>query len=299
MRALILLTLLAVCLGVVLATGLDEALARMVVSLQRDFQNALGRSLRALRAGETAAVASFLGICFGYGFFHALGPGHGKAAIAAYGFASASAVRKMVGIAAVSSLGQACMAIALVYSGVWLWQGARDRVETLATRAEPLSMLAIAALGLLLAGRGVRRLRRPAPAAHQQTAGDHHRHSESCGCGHAHAPDFATASRVETWPEAAALILGISLRPCTGALLVLLLTWRLEIGLSGILGVCAMALGTFMITGLAALLTVALRKGITLSLPTFSGAARGATFLEIIAGSLLLVTGLTAAVRLF
>lgn len=167
----------------------------MVLSLQRDFQNALGRSLHALRSGQSGAVISFLGICFACGFFHALGPGHGRAVIAAYGFASRSTLRRMVAIAAVSSLGQASVAVALVYAGVWLWQGSRERTEGLAAEVDPFSMLAIAGLGLLLAIRGIRQLRNPALPG--QAAATHpHEHDAHCGCGHAHAPDPDEVSRI-------------------------------------------------------------------------------------------------------
>lgn len=76
-------------------------------------------------------------------------------------------------------------------------------------------------------------------------------------------------------------------------------TWRLEIDLLGVLGAYVMGAGTFMITGLAAILTVALRRGMILSLPGISGGAKGAALVEIMIGGLILAGGISSAVRLF
>ncbi len=298
MRAPVILALagfaaLAVATGLVFAFGLDDQLARMVVSLQRDYQNALGRVLRALRAGEPGAVSSFLGICFAYGFFHALGPGHGKAVIAAYGFGSGAVMRRLVGLAALSSFGQATVAIMLIYLGVWLYDGARERVEGLAARLDPIAMLLIAGLGLILFWRGLRHL-----GALRHRDGHDHSPDGHCGCGHAHGPDPAAVSAAQGWREAAALVLGVALRPCTGALFLLILTWRLEIDALGILGAYVMGFGTFMVTGLAAILAISLRNGLRSSIPGFAAARQAAAVIELAVGALVLVLGMSAAVRL-
>lgn len=285
--ALILLVVLIAM--AVYVTGLDDALARRLIGLQRDFQNALGQSLRALRAGDSGAVSGFLGLCFAYGFFHALGPGHGKALIAGYGFASHATLRRLVWIAGLAALGQALVAIVLVYGGIWMFEGARDRVEGLAALIEPLAMLAIAGLGAMLLRRGLRRLQ-PAPAH------THHHYDETCGCGHAHAPGPDQVAAASGWREVLALVAGIALRPCTGALFLLILTWRLGIDGLGILGTIVMAAGTFLITALAATLAGLTRQGLALALP----GARPRLFAvaEIVTGVTVIILCLSTALRL-
>lgn len=290
--ALIALVALAGTAALAFALGLDDHLARAAIGWQRDYQNALAGALRALRAGQPGAVAAFLGICFAYGFFHAVGPGHGKAVIAAYGMATDVPMKRMVGLAALSSLAQATVAVVLVYAAIWLFGGARDRVEGSAALIEPYSMLAIGFLGLFLVWRGARRLL-PAKAAPQG-----HVHSASCGCGHAHAPDIAAVRNARSGREAAALVLGVALRPCTGALFLLILTWRFGLDGLGIAGVYVMGTGTLMVTALAAVLAVALRGGVFLALPRLNTLTRAAPVIEVGAGGLIALLALSTFARM-
>lgn len=282
----LLVSLIAVA---VFTTGLDDGLARRLIQVQREFQNALGQSLRALRAGEAGAATGFLGLCFAYGFFHALGPGHGKALIAGYGFASRATLRRLIWIAGLAALGQALVAIVLVYGGIWMFEGARDRIEGLAMVIEPLAMLAIAGLGAMLLRRGLRRM----PPAQVQT---HHHHDETCGCGHGHAPGPDQVAAASGWREVLALVAGIAFRPCTGALFLLVLTWRLGINWLGILGTIVMAAGTFLIAALAATLAGLTRQGLTLALPGASPRLFAAA--EIVTGVIVMILGLSTALRL-
>lgn len=282
---------LAVAAGLVFWTGLDDRVARIALGWQRDYQNALARALRALRSGEAGAVTAFLGICFTYGFLHALGPGHGKALIGAYGVATDLPMRRMVGLAAITSLAQATVAVVLVHVGVWIFGGARDHVEGASASLEPFSAAAIALLGMILCWRGLRRL-----VASRPRHG--HAHSETCGCGHAHVPDVQEVMATRSWGEAAALVAGVALRPCTGALFLLILTWRFGLDAVGIAGAYAMAIGTMMVTGLAAVIAVGLRRGVHLSLPALGRGAILASLVEIAFGGLVAIFAFATAFRL-
>jgi len=295
MRKLIpvVLLALAVAAGLVFWTGLDDRVARLAIGWQRDYQDALARALRALRGGEAGAVTTFLGICFAYGFLHALGPGHGKALIGAYGVATDVPMGRMAGLAAVTSLAQATVAVVLVYAGVWIFGGARERVEDASAGLEPFSVAAIALLGGILCWRGIRRL-----AAGRHRHGHGHAHSGSCGCGHAHVPDAEQVLAARSWREAAALVAGVALRPCTGALFLLILTWRLDLDAVGIAGVYAMGVGTAMVTGLAAIIAVGLRRGVHVSLPAPGRGSVLAGMVEIVLGGLVAILAFATALRL-
>ncbi len=248
------------------ATGKFADFGAWVLASQRDVQTLLAGAIRALRSGDLGALAGFLGICFAYGVLHAAGPGHGKLVIGGYGLARRVTARKLAVLSVVSSLAQAVVAVAAVYvivAGLGLSrQVAGGVVDSIMA---PLGSAAIAALGLYLVWRGVRGLRAQMAAQvhheHDHHDNDHHDHGPDCGCGHAHGPTPAQAAQAQSPREVAALIAGIALRPCTGAVFVLILTWQLGIGAAGIAGAFAMGLGTAAFTAAVALLSVFAREG--------------------------------------
>ena len=149
----------------------------------------------------------------------------------------------------------------------------------------PFSYAAIAAVGLWLVWRGARKLM---PKRHAHThdhahEGDGHACSS---CGHAHGPSVEQISQTHTLREAVVLIAGIAVRPCTGALFVLILTWQMGIALAGIAAAIAMGLGTAVVTIAAGLGAGVLRGGF---LGGLSGdwTARAVPVIELTAGALI------------
>ncbi len=265
--------------------GLDSFTAWAAAS-QREAQNALARALRALRAGAPGALAALLGLCFAYGFFHAAGPGHGKVLIGGYGVARRVRMMPLMGVAVLSSLAQATTAVMLVYSGVFLLGLTREAMVGLTEDIfAPISYAAIGMIGLWLAWRGLRALRLQAQSAAHGHAHDHgdHVHSDSCGCGHAHGPDPAQVAALTGWRDTLILVAGIAIRPCTGALFLLILCWRMGIDAVGIAGAYAMGLGTATITVAVAFLSVWAREGALLALAG-GRLARAAPLIELGAG---------------
>ncbi|MFX0545796.1 nickel/cobalt transporter [Roseovarius sp. S1116L3] len=253
-RTLLILVLIGAALGAALWTGMDASVARWSSSWQREFQNGLAGALRALRSGDAGAFAWLMGLSFAYGFVHAAGPGHGKLLIGGYGMAARVPAVRLSLIAMASSLGQAGTAIALVYGGMLLLGYTRAQLTGLAEGAmATVSAAAIGLIGLWLILRGMRKLllrRRPV-----------HTHGAECGCGHSHAPTAEEVAQAHGLRGTLALIGAVAIRPCTGALLLLVLTWQMGIPAAGIAGTLAMALGTGAVTVAVALMATFAREG--------------------------------------
>jgi ABC-type nickel/cobalt efflux system permease component RcnA len=259
---------------------------------QREAQTAMARGLRALRGGDPAALTGFLAVCFAYGFFHAAGPGHGKLLIGGYGAARAVGAAKLSAVALVSSLAQGATAVALVGAGVWVWQLGRAQMTEMADRLfAPLSFAAIALVGLWLAWRGLRGMRAPG-----QDGGHHHHDHAHTGdaatcatCGHVHGPDPAALARATGWRDIAVLVGAVAIRPCTGALFVLILTAQMGIFATGVAGTFAMALGTASVTVAVAVAAVTLRRGVLAGLAERAALARVQPVIELAVGLLVAV----------
>ena len=139
------------------ATGALDGLAAWIAAAQRAAQERLAGVIRALRGGEPGALAAFWAVCFGYGVLHAAGPGHGKLIIGGYGIARRVPVGRLAGLALVSSLAQAAVAVALVYAVLAVLGLGRTAVEGAAERwVTPVGHAMIAGLGLWLVWRGAR-----------------------------------------------------------------------------------------------------------------------------------------------
>lgn len=289
--------LVAVAAGLWLSGG-DRLVTAWALDGQREAQGAMAGALRRLRAGDTAAVASLMAICFGYGFFHAAGPGHGKLLIGGYGAARQVGALRLSLVALASSLAQGFTAIVLVGAGVWLIGWSRERMTEMADQVfAPLSFAAIALVGLWLVWRGARglwRLRRMADQVHAgpDRAGD----GGTCSsCGHAHGPAPEDVARATGLREVSALIAAVAIRPCTGALFVLILTAQMGVFWAGVLGTSAMALGTASVTILVAVAAVTLRRGALAGWTESAALARVQPLVELAVGALVAVLAVQLA----
>ncbi len=299
MRRVITLALIVACtvLGWLWLSGSFVQIAAWAAEEQRSFQNGIARTLRALRGGDAGAYALLLGSCFAYGFFHAIGPGHGKLLVGGYGVARAVPVMRLSLIALLSSLGQAVTAIVLAYGGLWLLDLTRERMVGAAEDwLAPMSYAMIVAIGLWLVWRGVARLRQ-SRVAHYHA---HEGHGDTCSsCGHRHGPSIEEAQQAGGLRDALMLIGGIAIRPCTGALFVLIITWQMGIPIAGISGAFAMALGTASVTVAVGIAAAGFRGGILRSMASVSSLVWLMPMLEVAVGLIVVVLSMGLLLRAF
>jgi len=284
MRRVLTLAGIAVLIGLLAMwwSGSFDRLAYWAAGQQMAFQNAIASALRAARAEQPGAVFALLSACFAYGLAHAAGPGHGKVLIGGYGMARGVPLLRLSLIALASSLGQAVTAVVLVYTGVTLLNLGREAmVGVTEDIMAPVSYAAIVLIGGWLVWRGLGHLR--PVSAHDQEA------ATCASCGHAHGPTIAEVEKAGTLREALVLIAGIAVRPCTGALFVLIITWQMGISALGIAGAFAMALGTAAVTIAVGLGAGALRGSVLAGFAKSPRAAMLAAMVEILAGGLVVV----------
>lgn len=203
---------------------------------QHAFQNAMAGSLRAIRGGDTFAILTLCAATAAYGFVHALGPGHGKVLLGGVALASEATMRRMTVLTLISSLAQSVSAILLVFVAMGLlgWV-AKDIVGWTEAWLAPASAMAVGGIGVLLVVRGAR-----AMLKQKRTQ----RHNAGCACGHVHGPTLSQIRDLKTKRDALAIVASIAIRPCTGALFLLVIAWRLDVFAIGCLAVLAMGIGT-------------------------------------------------------
>ena len=208
---------------------------RWAIGEQRTFQNVMAGALRGIQAGDPQAVWTLCSATAAYGFFHALGPGHGKVLIGGAALASSATLKRLSILTFLSCLAQATTAILLVGSLYFILQiGPADLADLTETWLAPTSYAAIAAIGAVLIFRGARSWHKISQAK-QATHG--------C-CGHAHGPSVNDVATLTSTRDAVALIASIAIRPCTGALFVLVISARFDAFAVGCLAVVTMGLGT-------------------------------------------------------
>ena len=253
------------------------------VTQQRAFQSEMAAAVRVIKSGAPGGWAALLLAAGVYGVVHAAGPGHGKYLIGGVGLGSAVPASRMIALAVASSLAQAIWAVVLVYGGFWLLQLSADNMTVLAEQwLAPASYLAIAVVGIVVALRGLRII-----ISRKSEVLDHAGHGGD-GCGHAHGPEPDQVASLQTFREAAALVASIAIRPCTGAIFLLVIAWQLDIKAAGFAATVAMGLGTAILTSAVAISSVALR-----GMAMFAGGGAGvigvaAPILQIIAGVMVL-----------
>lgn len=221
--------IIVVTLGVLWLVLPWETLFVWAAEKQRDAQEAMARALQAVRAQEPAALISLCFATASYGFIHALGPGHGKVVLGGAALASGATLRRMSMLTITASLAQACSAIAMVgvFAAIFAI-GSRQLGLFADDWLAPLSTLAIAAMGFYLIVRGVGMWRR----------------STAKPCCHGHGPSVQQTQSLSGFRDAAFLVVSIALRPCTGAIFVMVIALRFDVFWVGCLAVIAMGLGT-------------------------------------------------------
>ncbi|MCK1743269.1 nickel/cobalt transporter [Bradyrhizobium sp. 139] len=245
-----------------------------LLAKQSEFYRQMSATIRSAKT-DGSAVWTLLFISFAYGIFHAAGPGHGKAVIASYLVANRETSRRGIALSFASALMQSLVAILIVGISAWVLNATAKTMCKAEGVIEIASYALIAAFGLRLVwvkgGGFIRALQtaQPVPAIagvpHHHDHGHHHHHDvhdhhdhihghdhqhhghdhvHDEHCGHSHGPTPSELAGPGGWRRGFAAILTVGIRPCSGAILVLVFALAQGLFWAGIAATLLMGLGT-------------------------------------------------------
>src|SRR3954454_14146964 len=243
-----------------------------IFAKQAEFYRQFSSLIRAAKADGSVAWGLF-GLSFLYGVFHAAGPGHGKAVISSYLVANEETWVRGVVLSFASALLQALVAVVLVGIAAALLNATAATMKRAVDLIEIVSYSLIILIGVrLLWVKGrvflttLRTLHRPAAVGaavtpvHALHDHDHHQHCDghahdhahhhydhddhASAWGHAHAPEPEELAGPGGWKRGLSAIVAVGLRPCSGAILVLVFALAQGLFWTGVVSTFIMGLGT-------------------------------------------------------
>jgi ABC-type nickel/cobalt efflux system permease component RcnA len=257
------LFLLAVGWFVTSGGGLLNGVILETRHIQSTMQSDLTQAVRAWQSAPgLGTLMALVAVCFLYGVFHAVGPGHGKAVISAYAATADIRMGQVFLLSAATAMVQATVAVVVIALAIFVIGSGVYWVTTQPARLlEPVSYGAIALIGGWMIFGALRRFlpRRKAAApdavakhdhghshGHHHDDGHDHHHDGAC-CGHNHAPPPPADGR-----SGLVLALAAGLRPCSGSLLVVWLCFSAQLWGMGIAASYAIGVGTALTVALLA-----------------------------------------------
>jgi nickel/cobalt exporter len=255
-----------------------EGVAGWIIAKQALFYRALSGLIRAAKT-DGSAYWGLMGISFVYGIFHAAGPGHGKAVISSYLLANEETWRRGIALSFASALLQALTAVVIVAVAAVLIGATAKMMGDTVRVIEVVSYTLIILLGarlLWVKGRGFRHALQKVRSAPEPTAAaapdhGHHVHTAHADChrpdtdeegdvlpwGHAHGPEPEELAGPGGWRRGLSAIVAVGLRPCSGAIIVLVFALAQDLFSAGVASTVVMGIGTAITVATIATLAVA------------------------------------------
>jgi ABC-type nickel/cobalt efflux system permease component RcnA len=247
-----------------------------LLARQSEFYREMSSAIRAAKS-DGSAVWTVLAGSFAYGIFHAAGPGHGKAVISSYLIANQETARRGIVLSFASALMQSLVAVVIVAICALLLNATAKTMCGAEKAIEISSYALIAAFGARLVwtkgGGFIRALQAPRPALamagrghshdHDHHHHDHHHHDHGPDqhvhdehCGHSHGPEPGELAGPGGWRRGFGAIFAVGVRPCSGAILVLVFALAQGLFWAGIAATFVMGLGTAITVAAIAVIAV-------------------------------------------
>lgn len=238
-----------------------------IVDMQQQFHEMLSAHINAISKSRDTFGWSLIGLSFLYGVFHAAGPGHGKVIITTYVTTQGETLKHSVWISFLSALVQSLTAIAIVWGLVSLFSIRLSDTRAFGMTVETASYLLVMLFGLVLVTTSAYRIfkQRSDVHNHDHHAHDHshdgvhsHDHDDHSHCNHVHVPQ----AKYNVW-QALGVILSVGIRPCSGALVVLIYAKVVGVFYYGIAATLAIGFGTGITVAAIAVISVLARDSLT------------------------------------
>jgi nickel/cobalt transporter (NicO) family protein len=250
---------------------------------QKTFYKALSGALTALKSDGNAFFVLGL-LSFLYGVFHSAGPGHGKVVISSYMLAGERQLRTGIALSFAAALAQSLTAIIFIVVAAAILRMSSVAMNGVAGSIETLSYALIVLLGIWLL---VRRL-----FGHGHDHGHDHDHHHGHDHYHAHTGHthhhVVVPQKGQNVREALGMVLAVGLRPCSGALIVLVFALSQGVLLAGIVSVLLMGLGTALTVSFLATLAVG-AKALALRIGSRTESTKNVVAFVELAGAVLLI----------
>lgn len=227
---------------------------------QRDLNQQMSGLLQAVADNPTKAGGTLLAFSFVYGVLHALGPGHGKVVITTWLATHPSKLKASIGLTLAASLLQGLVAIGLVVVVLTVLALPARQLHLSSFWLEKGSYALVGVLGLMLCWRALKKLYQLMKKPTFKSFTPHHVHDANCGCGHQHMPDPQQLEKGGDWRARLMIILSMGMRPCSGAIMVLLFSKVIGVFGWGVASALAMAAGTSITISSLALLVHSFRQ---------------------------------------
>ena len=255
------------CIGLLLASGFYlyvwPVLPYVFIelqALQRELTRSISQLLSLAHEYPLKALFYVSAASISYGFLHAIGPGHGKVIMVSYLSTHPTKVKTSLILSISAALLQALVAIVLVSALLFVLETSMREVNAKASYLIDASFVAMILLGLHLAWKSIRdflkqNIKQKAndkahshehdhSHSHDHDHGHENVHEHACGCSHKHHASPADIDEAKNLKDYIGIVLSIGIRPCSGALLVLIFAKSLGIYWLGMVGAIAMGMGT-------------------------------------------------------
>ena len=281
-----------------------------IFAKQAEFYRQFSGLIRAAKADGSVAWSLF-GLSFLYGIFHAAGPGHGKAVISSYIVANNETWMRGVVLSFASAMLQALVAVAVVGIAAALLSASAATMGRAVNIIEIVSYSLIILIGAAVTPRHHHHASHHDHGHHHDHEHHHHEHADNhahedaSAWGHAHAPEPEELAGPGGWKRGLSTIVAVGLRPCSGAILVLVFALAQGLFWTGVVSTFVMAVGTAITVATIASIAVGARAWAQHVADARSGygmlAMRGievAASIVVIAFGALLLTGYMVSERM-